>query len=286
MGKITTKQRVEDVSRGQWILTPVGYRERNRVVRMKKGQHSRVNLKTMQWEIVATASGTSFPLPLHKPLPDPYNGNQDWVSYAETSSANTTPFTLCKSTWKVPGIPAKTDQQAIYLFNALQHVGISGTDYILQPVLVYGEYPAENGDECDTKGKWMIASFWVPSSDNPGPLLVSPGIKAVLPGDTVTGVIELKSNDDGSYLYDCYFDGCEETRLSVSTPYLQLFDQTLEIWGVTDRSMLPPDNATTFYDIQTYIGGVVADVKWTFQGDINCQANGPAPNQVDVMYPT
>ena len=277
---------MENVSRDQWILTPVGYRRRNRVVRMKKGQHARVNPKTKQWEIIDLASRTPFPLPAHKPVPDPYNGNQDWVSYAETSSANPTPFTLCKSTWKVPGIPATYNQQAIYLFNALQHVGSGGAaDYILQPVLVYGEYPAESGDECDTNGKWMIASFWVPSSDNQGPLLVSSGIKAVSPNDTVSGIIELKSNDNGSYLYDCYFDGCEETRLTVSTPFLRLCDQTLEIWGVTDRSMLPADNATTFYDIQTLIGGAAANVNWTFRGDINCQANSPGPNQVDVIYP-
>ena len=288
MSNIATHRTPANLDPAEWCLTPLGYRRRANVRRVP-GTHRARRRRDARWEFVEIASGRSqFLSAIAKtPLPAPVDlgatGNA-WASFGAIANPGTEPFTLSEATWVVPPKPSTNQGQTIYLFNGFQH----GGDDIVQPVLVYGKYPAGPDSEAHTNGEWATASFLVPSAQSSDQtLLVSDGVVRVNPGDTVTGRISYTGIDaaTGDSQYVCEFVDYPSTRLATTIMFCGWCCVTLELWDVDDTSQLPPLTATTrFSGLRTEIDDKPCGLGWQQGGPWPCSSTEPAI--VDVVYPT
>jgi len=268
------------------VVTPLGYRRKERIVRVKRGHL--VRRKKNGWLVLNEARAV-----VNDIVPSPGAGvalSSSWVSYAEIANTTNDPFSLVSSTWTVPPLPQANVGQTIYLFNSLQHAVPGGQpDYILQPVLLYGQYPTPNG-ELSSNGGWEVASFWVPLDPNL-PVFVSESPTPVMPGTRLVATIKLlqEGNDTGGWSYEFGFEGYPGSRLEMDDlPPMALCDLTLEMYGVNDSSELPAIASTTFEsNLVVMKSGAKSSA---FIGGGQCQAQcRPGPggtSTVDLIYPT
>ena len=174
-----------------------------------------------------------------------------WVTFSALLNDSGQPITSFRSSWIVPPIPSASDAAPVYFWNGLEPIDHS---VVLQPVL--GWYGS---------GDWMASCYSVGDEENESNEV------AVKPGDVLTGVITLVSNSNGTFSYQCEFDGMPDTQLSFSGPELVLAAEVLEQYDVTQCSDYP--SGEKFTGIQLETGGAAANLSWhTFNNPnmLNC----------------
>jgi hypothetical protein len=148
--------------------------------------------------------------------------------------------------WKVPSEPLTKSSQVIFIFN-----GIQNSDWILQPVLQWGDNGKFGG------GYWVVASWYV----SQGQAFHSKW--AQISGDArhppnieiwdVTGLIELTGQGASptQFDYKCEFSGIPGTVLNIQNqPELKYCYVTLEAYSLNKCSEYPMDFITPFTNIE------------------------------------
>jgi len=106
-------------------------------------------------------------------------------------------FTTFTADWVVPPRPTTTGTQCLFWFNSFQAEGEGAVD-ILQPVLQFN---------CNGHAGWTMASWYGETQ------YVQSDSVAVNPGDTITGLLELRSN---TWYIESYNNGALITRLAIA----------------------------------------------------------------------
>lgn len=178
-----------------------------------------------------------------------------WVAYASWYNHGDAPVNYFATTWRVPGIPSTDHSQVVFLFNSIEP---ASEDAILQPVVQYGVSAAGGGSY------YAVASWYVAGSSSYYSKLVT-----VQPGDLLIGVMNLlQNNGDGTYNYLSQFTNVPGSALQLNkSPELVWCTETLEAYGVTERSDYPP-GATIFSQINLQTHEGTPDMSWNTKSDI------------------
>jgi hypothetical protein len=148
------------------VLTPGGWRPREKVHQLKKGHH--VSGKGGLLRIIETKTGrvvedlgpilkTNRSKEGLKPkiqgkipgLPD-----SGWIVYADWTNPGPNPIVYFSTKWVVPKAPTSLDNQSIYLFNGLQKMANGNGNLLLQPVLQWGTTGVGGGNY------WSISNWF------------------------------------------------------------------------------------------------------------------------------
>lgn len=155
---------------------------------------------------------------------------QGYIAYAYWDNPDSSPISDFATTWTVPPIPANTDGQLLYWFNALVP---PSDDAILQPVLQFGVSPAGGGPY------YSIASWYLINSN-----VYYSSLIQVQPGQQLTGYMILAntqtSGSTTQYDWAAYFGGYRDTILTAgTTEVLNWAYEALEIYNAQSDADLP-----------------------------------------------
>lgn len=179
-----------------------------------------------------------------------------WVAYAGWYNPDSSsPVNYFPTTWRVPSNPGTDHGQVVFLFNSIEP---ASENAILQPVVQYGPSAAGGGSY------WSVASWYVSGSSSYYSTLIT-----VQPGDLLIGVMNLiNDNGDGTYNYLSQFTNIQGSALQLNnSPELMWCTETLEAYGVTERSDYPP-GGTIFSQINVGTTSGTPDISWTTQSDV------------------
>jgi hypothetical protein len=262
------------------VLTPGGLRPRSLVHQLEPGQH--VSVKGGRVRIIETATGNvvkdlgeagseegdTEPPPSNVPHPVPGLPDLGYIEKSYWQNSGAQPIVSFSTTWVVPPVPASSDGQTIYLFNAL--TPNSGA-HILQPVLQWGTSPSGGGNY------WSIANYYADGQG--GPAASQPAIR-VNPGDVLQGVITCAGQSGTEFNYTSSFVGYPAADTTVTdVDELTWAYEALECYGPYDSntksfsplaqcSDYPNTTLTAMYDIEIKTGtpgssGTDATIAWT-----------------------
>jgi hypothetical protein len=194
-----------------------------------------------------------------------------WVSWADWRNTAADPIVSFVARWTVPPAPLQSNDQTVYLFNALQD---AAGNHILQPVLQWGPSPA-----LGSGSQWGAASFWLGGATDP---LFCSEFVPLQPGTAVTGRMEVSLQDNGLFSCSCSFDGLPGTELTAENlPPLVDACMTLEAYGIGGGAPYPPTPATDFDSIDVRVGASPAGMSWALYGGASVSSAGV----VEVVYP-
>ena len=252
--KKAVKQKAPAKPSGTYVLAPGGFRRIELIskARKKKGVHT-VDFSKFRVTPTYTArmrgerleSAEDFLESMGPPTADTLNAN--WVAYAAWKKADGNPVVRFEATYTVPEVPPD-HLQVIFLF-----IGLQNNLHILQPVLQYGKSGAGGG------AYWAISSFFAGGqADN----AQYSNLAAVDAGQTLKAVIEGTAAGNGNLDYVCYFEGFDETKLSVpGVPELTYCCGTLESYHIHGPGDYPPTFTTLGgINLSDATGGI--DVPW------------------------
>jgi len=162
-----------------------------------------------------------------------------------------TSFTSFSANWVVPPAPATTNGQCLFWFNSFQAEGEGAVD-ILQPVLQYN---------CNGHAGWTMASWYGETS------YVQSDSVSVKPGDTITGVLQLRSN---VWYIESYNNGGLITRLAIAdnksnTTYFRKQNSAqvaLEVYSVQQCSYYPNADSMTWSKMTIQDNNAAYTPKW------------------------
>jgi hypothetical protein len=265
-------------ARGDFLLTPNGYRHSSLVHTVKGGE--RIKREGRVWqrlsqsgEHLATVGFSD--LPASQLIPTPASG---WVSFADWKNSTGNPVTFFETTWVVPPAPGTASNQTVFLFNALQ---TTAQDHILQPVLQWGQSAAPGGGEF-----WAIASWWVGGKTDP---LFITELVPVNSGAVLVGRISLTAVNSGLFNYVSEFVGVNGTAITAENlPELTDCTETLEAYEIAADSDYPNNDHTAFKDIKLEVRGGAAPLTWSAQGNFPPRiiSNSASGGEIDIYYPT
>jgi hypothetical protein len=166
-----------------------------------------------------------------------------WIENAQWRVGGTKPIVYFSTKWIVPPAPASSDNQTVFLFNAMQPD--SGA-HIIQPVLQWGPSHAGGGNY------WSIANWY---ADGQGGGASVRGLILVNPGDVLQGVMTCTGQTGTEYSYKCSFVGFPSIDVTVSdVDQLTWAYETLECYGLRQCADYPDTTLTAMYDIELRTG--------------------------------
>ncbi|KAF8308733.1 hypothetical protein DL93DRAFT_2218942 [Clavulina sp. PMI_390] len=176
--------------------------------------------------------------------------DEGWVAYASWSNETAVePISFFNATWLVPSKPQKTNNQLLFLFNALQTSNLGGN--IIQPVLQWGHSDAGG------RHYWAVSNWYGQGSHFFHTKLyrVDP---RVLYGEIVR--IQLVN---GYVYYRCRFVGLPEaSEMMVRTDQDFYFaGVAFEAYSLSSIKNFPPA-WTTFAHVNLMTTGGYPDMKW------------------------
>jgi hypothetical protein len=252
--KTAAKKKAPAKPSGTHVLAPGGFRRIELIskARKKNGVHT-VNISEFR---VKPAYSTRIPGQQLEntenhlestPPPTANTLNPNWVAYASWNKIAGSPVIRFETTYTVPQIP-NDDFQTIFLF-----IGMQNNVHILQPVLQYGVSGAGGGSY------WAISSFFAGGQADKAQYS---DMVTVSPGQTLTAVIKGTPSGGGNLDYQCFFDGHNQTNLSVrGVPELTYCCGTLESYYVDDPGDYPSSFAT-LSDIKVSDASGIIEVPW------------------------
>jgi hypothetical protein len=258
------------------VLTPGGFRhpslvyklEREHVVKIESG-------KTRLWNR-STRKTLDLP-PAAPPVPGLGTG---WITDAFfPKPAGVAPISLFTTKWKVPPPPKSIDGQTIFLFNAMEDASFKD---ILQPVLQWGKSSAGGGDY------WSVTSWFLDASGN----AFYRDLVRVFPGLLLQGTMRLTNQNNGTFDYECLFEGIGETDITVQGIVEQtVFSETLECYAIDNCSDYPDTYYTSMFAIEIDSGGNPIQPGWLVENQVtdcgqhtNIVSNASPGGEVDLFY--
>lgn len=177
-----------------------------------------------------------------------------WVAYAYWYNTHSSPISSFATNWDVPDKPSSNHGQTIFLFNSIEP---AKGDAIIQPVLQYGPSAAGGGTY------WAVASWYLVGSH----VYISKLVK-VSSGDSLNGLITLKSHSGDNYNYVASFKDIDDTDITATgSDELVWATETLESYGTTKESDYPPGK-TIFRHIKIKTSSdSTPSVTWTAVSD-------------------
>jgi hypothetical protein len=195
----------------EYVVTPNGFWHHSCVHEVPEGAVSRTDRAgqlevLMKDTVIAKHPPCRFPVVnAGKRGNDPSTINVNWKAYdmaiAQPNMFGYDWFSYIDSTWTVPPAPPVYKGQTIYLFNSL-----ASDNFILQPVLQYGESPGgQGGGMGDLSGGkfWAMASWQV--SETRGWTTHTP-IVPVNQGDTIVGWTGITTPNCHPHGLDCFWN--------------------------------------------------------------------------------
>jgi hypothetical protein len=262
-----------------YVRTPGGFRHKSMVHEMKP-RHVVVK-RAGGVGIMSLDDKQVTDIPLAPTPPEPLAGMAGgWVTWASWSTTAGAKITSLSTSWVVPPPPSSESGQLVYFFNGLQD---DAGDIILQPVLQWGVSGAGGGQY------WGAASWHVDSS---GHAFYTP-VTRVSAGGTLTGVMTLEVQADGSLIYTSAFSGLPGTSLvAQGLPELTVATQTLEVYGLTKASDYPDAPMTAMSGIDLQVNGAPATPQWVgdtmsnpgFGEHTSVVSNASPGGEVDLFY--
>lgn len=268
------------------VITPGGYKSRSNVFEIGQGQHIADKNKRLLMVESATGqvvqdlgAGNTQPLTGKPHLPDQLSfpqapsiqaspGHKEgWVAYAVWTNTRHPAIDLFTATWTVPEPPIKEDQgQTIFLF-----IGMQNSEFILQPVLQWGESAAGGG------AHWSICCWYTDGKKNS---TVHTRLIPVDSGTLLKGRITLLQQQDRSFRYAATFEVQQEGEGQPQAPQELLLEKedviellfanvALESYGVKDRNGYPRDPSTTIREINISVDSIPTAPSWQPVPDIS-----------------
>ena len=253
-------------------LTPGGYRLRQHVHLIEAENH--ISIREGRVLKVSTATGEpicdlgaakkdEIPYEPHLPrhvslLKDPSKGaapaistvlGQGWVAYAGWLNDTGHPITSFTAKWTVPPPPGVDNGQTVFLF-----IGIQNTNFILQPVLQWGESFAGGGPF------WTITNWYVNGLTGP---TACKALVRVQPGDVLEANIRLKLTASGVLSYVSSFMGHPSIDLErEGIPELTWANVALESYKVGTPSDYPDTTKTVMSALNMTTGDNPVTPDW------------------------
>jgi len=266
-----------------YVRTPGGFRHKSMVHEMKP-RHAVVR-RAGGIGIMSLDDKQVADIPVAPTPPEPLAGMAGgWVTWASCGTPLTATagakITSLSTSWVVPPPPSTQSGQLIYFFNGLQD---DAGDIILQPVLQWGVSGAGGGQY------WGAASWHVDAS---GHAFYTP-VTRVSEGGTLTGIMTLEVQADGSLIYTSAFVGLPGTNLvAQGLPELTVATQTLEAYGLTKASDYPNAPMTAMSAIDLQVNGVSTASQWVgdtmsnpaFGEHTNIVNNASPGGEVNLFY--
>jgi hypothetical protein len=270
----------EDLTRDRQnlVLAPGGYRHPSLVHRLSPGDA--VSLTGGELRVVRLVDNS----PIDSLLVTAESGMvpalaSGWITNSIWTNGTGRPISYFSTTWQVPPAPRSQAGQTIFLFNALMG---SSQKNILQPVLQWGSSHAGGGNY------WSVACWYIDITGNafyhdPVPVSV---------GDTLVGVMTLTAQPNGSFSYDCFFQGIGGTRLIANNiTELLVATETLECYNIQECKDYPNTSLTAMSGVEMKTGGIDVSLSWLAQNRVtDCGqravvVNGTSPGgEVDLYY--
>jgi Hemopexin len=260
-------------------LTPGGARPRSLVYRLQPGEHistegGRVRIiKTATGEVVKDLGDTGTPT-TNESAPSllaselsPGISDMGWIENSQWRNDGDQPIIHFATTWVVPPAPTSSDNQVIFLFNAMQP---DTAAHILQPVLQWGKSEAGGGNF------WSITNWYADGQG--GCAVIGHALIQVNPGDVLQGIItctgQTVSSSGTVFSYKSSFVGHPTADVTATdVPELTWAYETLECYGtnltpLTQCSDYPATPVTPMYNIEIKTGtpgssGTDAAIKWS-----------------------
>jgi hypothetical protein len=260
------------------VLTPGGYRHRSLThfvpkgyrVRKHQGQVGQVDVET------GTLLGEYAKPPESLPLPALGSG---WITFTLWPNRSGSPISRFVTQWIVPPPPGTESGQTIFLFNSVED---ASRDDIVQPVLQWGVSGAGGGSF------WTIANWYVA---NTGHASFS-ALEQVSPGDVLTGVIALVSQEPDGFNYVSSFLNRPDLDLAIG-PISELVwaTETLEAYQIGQCSDYPNVSQTSMGSIEIATAGMHPVVAWAITNQIvDCSQSSSVIStanpggQIDIFY--
>lgn len=276
---VSSKKAKASAMNNKLVLTPGGFRhpslvhriEPGHALNMAEGRPQLMNMKSKKFTAITRATV--------KPAEVPALGS-GWIAYAYWNNPTSNPVSNFTTKWTVPPSPSASDGQVIFLFNGIQNFG---TNYgILQPVLQWGVSAAGGG------AYWSIASWYVTSGGD----AFHTNLIQVNAGDTLTGVMKLKSKSGSFFSYTSEFTGIADTTLTVNDIAQLLWcNETLEAYRIDQCTDYPNTTRTAFRNIAIKTGNVTPTLNWTPVNQVtDCGqyaeviSNSATTGEVDIHY--
>jgi hypothetical protein len=298
MGKVPAKNSIAKEEANELVLTPGGWRPKNKVSYIEPGHHisgaggslKKIHTKTgkvvKDFGIMSRGQSLrdkkvfSGSEPLKKMtgddiVPAPATG---WIVDSGWTNDSGTPISYFSTNWIVPPAPATSNGQTIFLFNGIT---TAPQDFILQPVLQWGSSQAGGGSF------WSITNWFVGSDGTAmfGPLIT------VNTGDNLQGIMELTAQAGANFSYRSSFAGFPTTDLLVTDiDELTWANETLECYGLTQFSDYPDTAMTAFTAIEIKVGTNEAVINWTAENRVtdngqNCDiVSNASPGGAVYLY--
>ena len=213
-----------------------------------------------------------------------------WVTDAKWHNTGITPITYFNTDWVVPNPPVTSSYQTIFLFNAVVDTlhGSTGTYYILQPVLQWGQSSAGGGSY------WSITNWCVCLTDWNVTGLYYGSLITVNPGTSLQGVIKLTSDSGSAFNYNSAFTEYPESALQVNN--LNRADwayETLEVYNLIGCDEYPSDTVIKMTDIKIETDSVYPSLSWIAQNLVteygqhtNIVSDSSNGGEVDIYFHT
>ncbi|MGD0711818.1 MAG: T9SS type A sorting domain-containing protein [Bacteroidales bacterium] len=213
-----------------------------------------------------------------------------WVTDAMWHHTGSTPITYFNTNWIVPNPPATSSYQTIFLFNAVVDTlhGSTGTYYILQPVLQWGQSSAGGGNYWSITNWCVCLTNWNVTAVYYGSLI------PVSPGTNLQGLITLTSDTGSAFNYNSAFTEYPDSALQVN--HLKRADwayETLEVYNLIGCNEYPSDTVIKMTDIEIKTDSVYPSLSWIPQNLIyeygqhtNIVSNSSSGGEVDIYFHT
>jgi len=219
------------------------------------------------------------PVPSDEMIPDLGSG---WITYGWWLNNSGSPISQLSTQWTVPPEPQNNaGKQTIFLFNGIEN---ASKNEIVQPVLQWGVSAAGGGNH------WAVTNWHVDSSGHVS--CPNRPLQRVFPGDTLTGIVSLVSQNAGSFSYRSSFAEYPDLDLDVGAiDELVWVSATLEAYQVSQRTDFPNTPTTSMSSIAIAAGGLAPLVGWRIEnqvpdyGQSSGLANAGNPGgQIDIDY--
>jgi hypothetical protein len=261
-----------------YVLTPGGFRHRSLAHSMSPGNRVQRHLdRLFQVEMKTGKQISLYPrIPKHLIIPDV---GTNWITYASWSNDTGSPISRFVTRWIVPPAPETENGQTIFIFSCLED---AVQDDIIQPVLQWGVAMPGGGNY------WSIANWYI---DHTGHATYSIP-QRVNPGDTVTGIVTLVSQEGSNYNYRASFAEYPELDLPVNgVSELVWASETLEAYMMSECSDYPNASQTSMSSIEIQTSGNNPPLVWSVTNRVSdCNqrtavVDGLNPGgQIDIFY--
>jgi hypothetical protein len=267
------------------VLTPGGYKPASKVYKVKRGQYlsgkgnrlSRVDLSSS----ASALSGIKPHLPGELSLlsqqltgPAPVTHREGWLAYAIWTNTRIPAITEFTASWIVPQPPAEKSNQTIFIF-----IGMQNMDFILQPVLQWGESAAGGGQF------WSIGNWYTDGNEKD---TYCTDLQPVEPGQELKARIQLLEQIDRSFKYVASFSDDNSLGLEKDNVVeLQFANIVLESYKVTSPAQYPVNRSLRISEVAMTVGQSPITPAWQLEADNegpNIRILGTPGNTIEIDF--